>query len=179
MQASYIAAAAYKAWATPRVDLLIQYLYRDEPTTDRWQSGLVSAAGNIEARDRRLRGAARPGEPQGLDDGRVGNDQGGTGARVYRLQRFTTSGWQPVGGVQRTRADGTLQRKRGWRRQAPSCGCSRTASRATPSSFASPRLLQPDETSATETSAHTTPTYWSRESRSRSTKAARITVVTG
>ena len=29
----------------PRVDLLIQYLYRDEPTTDRWQSGLVSARG--------------------------------------------------------------------------------------------------------------------------------------
>ena len=32
-QATYIAAAAYKAWATPRVDLLIQYLYRDEPAS--------------------------------------------------------------------------------------------------------------------------------------------------
>ena len=64
-----------------------------------------------EAGARRLRGATRPGEPQGLDDGRVGNDQGRDGARAYRLQRFTTSGWRPVGGVQRTRADGTLQRK--------------------------------------------------------------------
>ena len=35
----------------------------------------------------------------------------GTGARAYRLQRLTSSGWRPVGGVQRTRADGTLQRK--------------------------------------------------------------------
>ena len=44
-QATYIAAAAYKAWATPRVDLLIQYLYRDEPGLDRWQSGLETTAG--------------------------------------------------------------------------------------------------------------------------------------
>ena len=45
LQATYIAAAAYKAWATPRVDLLIQYLYRDEPGLDRWQSGLETTAG--------------------------------------------------------------------------------------------------------------------------------------
>ena len=81
VQASYIAAAAYKAWATPRVDLLIQYLYRDEPTTDRWQSGLDLDRRRHEARDRRLRGAARPGEPQGLDDGRLGNDPAPGAAR--------------------------------------------------------------------------------------------------
>ena len=85
---------------------------------------------------------------------------------------------RPVGGVQRTRADGRCN-ARWWRRRAPSCACSRTASRATRSSFARSRRLQPDETSATETSAHTTPTYCSRESRSRSTKAASRTVVTG
>ena len=34
----------------------------------------------------------------------------GTGGRPYRLQRLTSAGWTPVGGVQRTRADGTLQR---------------------------------------------------------------------
>ena len=74
LQASYIAAAAYKAWATPRVDLLIQYLYRDEPTADRWQSGLDIVRRRHEARDRRLRGAPRAGQPQGVDDLRLGHD---------------------------------------------------------------------------------------------------------
>ena len=53
LQASYIAAAAYRAWATPRVDLLIQYLYRDEPGLDRWQSGLETIGRAPEAGDRR------------------------------------------------------------------------------------------------------------------------------
>ena len=39
--------------------------------------------------------------------------------------------------------------------------------------------IYPDETSATETSAQATPTYCSRESRSRRTNAASRTVVTG
>ena len=46
-QATYIAAAAYSAWATPRVDMLIQYLYRDEPALDRWQSGLETVKGVV------------------------------------------------------------------------------------------------------------------------------------
>ena len=30
-----------RAWRLPRVTMLIQYLYRDEPQLDRFQSGLV------------------------------------------------------------------------------------------------------------------------------------------
>jgi hypothetical protein len=40
-QAQYLADAALRAYLAPRVDLLIHFLYRDEPTLGRFQSGLV------------------------------------------------------------------------------------------------------------------------------------------
>jgi hypothetical protein len=40
-QAQYIADAALRSYLAPRVDLLIHFLYRDEPTLGRFQSGLV------------------------------------------------------------------------------------------------------------------------------------------
>jgi Cellulase (glycosyl hydrolase family 5) len=42
LQARYLSEAAYIAYRTPRVDMLIQFLYRDEPTLSRFQSGLVT-----------------------------------------------------------------------------------------------------------------------------------------
>jgi hypothetical protein len=45
LQARYIGEAAYQAYRTPRVDMLIQYLYRDEPNVARFQSGLVKLSG--------------------------------------------------------------------------------------------------------------------------------------
>ena len=41
-QAQYIGEGAYAAYKTPRVDLLIHFLYRDEPQIARFQSGLVT-----------------------------------------------------------------------------------------------------------------------------------------
>jgi hypothetical protein len=52
LQARYIGEAAYQAYRTPRVDMLIQYLYRDEPNIARFQSGLV-----------KLNGARKPSFP--------------------------------------------------------------------------------------------------------------------
>jgi hypothetical protein len=42
LQARYVGEGAYAAYRTPKVDLLIQFLYRDEPNLARFQSGLVS-----------------------------------------------------------------------------------------------------------------------------------------
>ncbi|HEX7626142.1 MAG TPA: hypothetical protein VF379_03730, partial [Gaiellaceae bacterium] len=42
LQARYIGEGAYAAYRTPRVDLLIHFLYRDEPDVSRFQSGLVT-----------------------------------------------------------------------------------------------------------------------------------------
>lgn len=42
LQARYVGEGAYQAWRTARVDMLIHYLYRDEPNVARFQSGLVT-----------------------------------------------------------------------------------------------------------------------------------------
>jgi hypothetical protein len=42
LQARYIAEGAYAAYRAPRVDMLIHFLYRDEPALARFQSGLVT-----------------------------------------------------------------------------------------------------------------------------------------
>ena len=42
LQARYLGEGAYAAYRTPKVDLLIHFLYRDEPNIARFQSGLVS-----------------------------------------------------------------------------------------------------------------------------------------
>jgi hypothetical protein len=43
-QARYESQGAYAAYRTPRVDVLIHFLYRDEPNLSRFQSGLVTLA---------------------------------------------------------------------------------------------------------------------------------------
>jgi hypothetical protein len=45
LQARYLADGAYQAARTARVDILIHYLVRDEPTIGRFQSGLETLAG--------------------------------------------------------------------------------------------------------------------------------------
>ena len=40
-QATMLSLAAMRAWRLPRVTMLIQYLYRDEPQLSRFQTGLV------------------------------------------------------------------------------------------------------------------------------------------
>jgi hypothetical protein len=42
LQARYVGEAAYAAFRTPKVDMLIHFLYRDEPTLSRFQSGLIT-----------------------------------------------------------------------------------------------------------------------------------------
>lgn len=42
LQARYVSEGAYAAYKAPRVDLLIHFLYRDEPRLARFQSGLVT-----------------------------------------------------------------------------------------------------------------------------------------
>ena len=109
-QATYVAAAAYRAWLTPRVDLLIQYLYRDEPGTDRWQSGLETRAGvakpAMAAVAEPLAQVARRGKTTTV----WGTIRPGSGPRAYRLQRKVGNSWVTIGGAQRTKTDGTLRR---------------------------------------------------------------------
>jgi hypothetical protein len=45
LQARYLSEASWRVFGAPRVEMLIQYLYQDEPELGRFQSGLVSASG--------------------------------------------------------------------------------------------------------------------------------------
>ena len=110
VQASYIAAAAYRAWATSRVDLLIQYLYRDEPSTDRWQSGLETIAGRAKPARAAVVAPLAEVTRRGSTTALWGVIRPGSGHRPYRLQRWTGGHWATVGGVQRTAAGGMLRR---------------------------------------------------------------------
>jgi hypothetical protein len=47
LQARYISEGAYAAYRTPKVDMLIHFLYRDEPDLARFQSGLVTLTNGI------------------------------------------------------------------------------------------------------------------------------------
>jgi hypothetical protein len=47
LQARYVGEGAYAAYRTSRVDLLIHFLYRDEPDLDRFQSGLVTISNKV------------------------------------------------------------------------------------------------------------------------------------
>lgn len=47
LQARYIGEGAYVAYRTPKVDLLIHFLYRDEPQLSRFQSGLVTVTNAV------------------------------------------------------------------------------------------------------------------------------------
>ena len=70
-QARYIGESARRVYAAPKVDMLIHYLYRDEPDLARWQSGLET----IDAAEARARGddaPARAGVAAREPDDRVG-----------------------------------------------------------------------------------------------------------
>ncbi len=60
-QARLLGQAALRAYRAPRVDMLIQYLVRDEPQLGGWQSGLYTLRHAPEARSCRLLAAARGG----------------------------------------------------------------------------------------------------------------------
>jgi len=88
LQAQYIGEAARLVYRTRQVDMLIQFLYQDEPQTDRFQSGLLNS-----------RGRAKPGlyafmfPLASTADGSVarlwGQIRPRAGRQPYRIQLYT------------------------------------------------------------------------------------------
>jgi hypothetical protein len=108
LQARYVADALRLARAAPRVDMLVHYLYRDEPQLGRWQSGLES-----------LRGQAKPARQavllplsqiarNGARTAIWGQDRCGTRGGTLVLQRWDGSGWRGVARL-RTARDGIVR----------------------------------------------------------------------
>jgi hypothetical protein len=95
LQARYIGEGAYAAYRTPKVDLLIHFLYRDEPNLARFQSGLVTLTNAVKpayaAYQLPLAQISRSALWGQLRAPRAGS--------TARIERRVGSGWQPLATV--------------------------------------------------------------------------------
>jgi hypothetical protein len=105
-QAELIGEGALRAVRTPRVDLLIHYLVRDEPVGERFQSGLYSFS-------MRAKPAAFafpfPLAQAGRNGSRLvlwGQVRPRTGAQTFRVQVRNGGAWRWSGGTRRTTSRG-------------------------------------------------------------------------
>ncbi len=108
-QARYLAEAALRAYEAPRVDILIQYLVRDEPNVARWQSGLETLADRPKPAYRAFQLPLAERSRSGLRTVLWGQVRAG-GRSSYRLERLDGGTWHAVGGLERTDARGFLTR---------------------------------------------------------------------
>ena len=108
-QAQYIGEAALRVWHQPGVNVLIQFLVRDEPSVGGWQSGLMTAGG---AAKPSLHAFALPLAQVSRSGSRVavwGMVRPGSGARSYVLQVKSGAGWRTLARG-RTTAGGAFSR---------------------------------------------------------------------
>ena len=108
-QARDVAEAQRRAYLASRVDVLIQYLVRDEQSTAAWQSGLETATGRpkpaLQSFTLPLVQVSRRGSTTRV----WGQVRPGDGARPYVLERFVGGSWTQVAQAQTT-ARGFLTR---------------------------------------------------------------------
>jgi hypothetical protein len=94
LQARYLGEGSYAAYHAPKVDLLIHFLYRDEPNIARFQSGLVTLTNAkkpvFEAFQVPLAQISRTGTHTSLWGQLRAPAAGSTG----HLERHTASGWR-------------------------------------------------------------------------------------
>jgi Beta-galactosidase len=109
-QARYVADAAWRTFKARNVDMLIHYLYRDEPDPARWQSGLLTASGTAKPSLRAFMVAAAQAYRRGLTTAVWGHVRPGEGRQYYLLQQFRDGGWRTVNGAYRTTSGGYFYR---------------------------------------------------------------------
>jgi hypothetical protein len=99
LQARYLAEAARRVYQAPRVDLLINFLIRDEPVVGRWASGFFTAGELVKPSFFSfmlpLVEVARHGRTTTL----WGQVRPRSGPQAYLLQRSNGIRWSAVGGV--------------------------------------------------------------------------------
>lgn len=105
-QARDVAEAQRRAYEASRVDVLVQYLVRDEPKLGAWQSGLETIAGTVKPAlssfSLPLVQVSRTGSATTV----WGQVRPGSGSRAYVLQRRAGAGWARVGSAGLTTARG-------------------------------------------------------------------------
>jgi len=111
-QATLLNLAAMRVWRLPRVTILIQYLYRDEPQVSRFQTGLVYANGQPKPSLQGFKLPFAQMSRQGFDVQLWGQIRGGRAKKrkPYELQVLKKSAWVPVAGIRTTNNDGFFVR---------------------------------------------------------------------
>jgi hypothetical protein len=117
-QATLLSLAAMRAWRLPRVTMLMQYLYRDEPQLSRFQTGLVYIDDRAKPSLNGFRLPFAEMRRTGLETVVWGQIRDGRpGRKRYRLEVLHKSKWQPVGHDRLTNEGGffvrTVRLKRG------------------------------------------------------------------
>jgi hypothetical protein len=109
VQARYVGEAALRVWNAPYVDMLIHYLYRDEPLVGRWQSGLQTLDGSAKPAHAAFRLPLAQVSRKGLRTVLWGMVRPRAGAQAFRLQQHRGGKWVSVGATRRTSARGSYQ----------------------------------------------------------------------
>jgi hypothetical protein len=110
LQARYLAEAARRVYQAPRVDLLINFLIRDEPVVGRWSSGFFTAR---EAVKPSFFSFMLPLTEVGRRGGQTilwGQVRPRSGPQPYLLQRWSGRHWLPIGSVAITGGRGFFAR---------------------------------------------------------------------
>jgi hypothetical protein len=110
VQARYIAEAARRVFAARRVEMLIHYLFRDEPDIERWQSGLETVDGRVKPAFQATMLPLTQISRRGTRTAVWGQVRPGSGAQLYMLQIERLGRWVTVGGSQLTSSRGYLSR---------------------------------------------------------------------
>ena len=110
LQAEYLSGAALRAYLAPRVDVLIHFLVRDEPSLAGWQSGLLSVSGVAKPSYRAFSLPLAQESRQGSRTLLWGQVRPGHGSRAYRLQKLVNGRWTWYGGTASTSSAGFFRR---------------------------------------------------------------------
>src|SRR5829696_2235244 len=110
-QATMLSLAALRAWRLPRVTILIQYLYRDEPVVSRFQTGLVFANDRPKPSLAAFRLPFAQMRRNGFQTVVWGQIRGGRpGRKPYRLDVLKKNAWKAVGHDRLTNDQGVFTR---------------------------------------------------------------------
>jgi hypothetical protein len=98
LQAQYVAESAWRARSTPLVDVLVQFMLRDEAGPKAWTTGLVASTGLLKPSFNSFMLPIVQAGRTGTRTTIWGQIRPGARRRLYQLQRLTRWGWAPEGG---------------------------------------------------------------------------------
>lgn len=110
LQARYVSEAALRVYLASHVDLLINFLVRDEPDATKWTSGFLTSRGKVKPSFAAYALPFAQVSRRGARTSVWGQVRPRSGRQPYRLQQFRSGRWQWVGATRLTSSAGFLQR---------------------------------------------------------------------